>query len=319
VTVRQNPRRKGSAIYGGYETSCRFSWALTNPAPRDFKCNLKFPFPAEGAMYDELSATLNGADVLLAMQIQEGALVLVRDLKSGELMNLQIAFKSRGMNTWYFQVMEAREIRDFTLTLTLPDLPRASLNHPEGCMSPTSVQPTANGAGSVLTYRLDHAISNKGMGIALPKITQPGAVTNAVLNEADRGWLLTFAALLLTLILFNVSYPPLITVLFSSATAFACGLMSDVSDLALGFWGAAAVIFVPLFGALVALLPRVLEGVPGKLLAVQLILYSAIYPIVAGLDPGRQSLYLNICGLALLTLIAWHLSSREWIKLKPRS
>lgn len=313
VTLRQNPRRKGSAIYGGYETDCRFRWALTNPALHDFKCNLKFPFPAQGAMYDALSAALNGADVLPAMEIKEGALVLARELKSGEGMDLQIAFKSRGMNTWYFQVMEPREIRDFTLTLTLPDLPKAKLNYPEGCMSPTEVQATGDGAGSMLTYRLDHAISNKGMGIALPKITQPGAATNAVLNEVERGWLLTFAALLLTLTLFNIAFPALVTVLFASASAFACGLMSDFSDLVFGFWGAAAIIFVPLFGILALLLPRILHGVPGKLLALQLILYNAAYPIIAGLDSERQSLYLNLCALALLAFIAWQMCSREWI------
>jgi len=32
VTLRQNPRKKGSAYYGGYETECRFSWRLKNPA-----------------------------------------------------------------------------------------------------------------------------------------------------------------------------------------------------------------------------------------------------------------------------------------------
>jgi hypothetical protein len=316
VTLRQNNRKKGSAIYGGYDTDCRFRWSLTNPAPRDFKSTLKFPFPAEGAMYDALSATLNGIDVLPAMEIKESALVLARDLKAGEALDLQIGFKSRGMSTWYFQVMDLREIRDFTLTLTLPDLPRARLNHPEGCMSPTGIQPTAEGAGSVLTYRLDHAISNKGMGIALPKVTQPGAVTNAVLNEIERGWLLTFAALLLTLTVFNITFPALVTVLFTSATAFACGLMGDFSDLIFGFWGAAAIIFVPLFGMLALLLPRILGGIHGKLLALQLILYSAIYPVVAGLDPDRQSLYLNSCSLVLLTFIAWQLSSRKWIKLR---
>lgn len=316
VTLRQNVRKKGSALYGGYETDCRFRWSLTNPAPRDFKCNLKFPFPAEGAIYDDLSATLNGADVLPAMEIKESALVLARDLKAGERLDFQITFKSRGMSTWYFQVMDLREIRDFTLTLTLPDLPRPRLNHPEGCMSPTGIQPTADGAGSVLTYRLDHAISNKGMGIALPKVTQPGASTNAVLNEVERGWLLTFAALLLTLTLFNIGFPALVTILFTSATAFACGLMSDFSDLIFGFWGAAAIIFVPLFGIITVLLPRIVRGVPGRLLALQLVLYSAVYPILAGLDPDRQSLYLNVCGLLLLTFIAWQLSSREWLKLR---
>src|SRR5437879_2613812 len=32
VTLLQNPRKKGSALYGGYETVCRFQWQLKNLA-----------------------------------------------------------------------------------------------------------------------------------------------------------------------------------------------------------------------------------------------------------------------------------------------
>src|SRR6266487_7210919 len=40
VVLKQNPRKKGSAYYGGYETACRFSWKLNNPAATPQKCNL---------------------------------------------------------------------------------------------------------------------------------------------------------------------------------------------------------------------------------------------------------------------------------------
>src|ERR1051326_3196804 len=182
VTLKQNPRKKGSALYGGYETVCNFHWKLKNPAERDLNCVLRFPLPASGAMYDELTATLNGNDILPQMQIRDGALLLARDVKPNEPLDLAIAFKSRGMSFWYVQVREAREIRDFTLTLTLPDLAKPKLNYPEGCMTPTSIKPTADNQGSVLTLRLDHAISNKGMGIALPALPQPGAETSARLG-----------------------------------------------------------------------------------------------------------------------------------------
>jgi hypothetical protein len=84
VTLKQNPRKKGSALYGGYETGCRFHWQLKNPADRDLNCVLKFPLPAAGAMYDDLTATLNGKDILPQMQIKEGALLLTRDVKAKE-------------------------------------------------------------------------------------------------------------------------------------------------------------------------------------------------------------------------------------------
>jgi hypothetical protein len=311
VSLRQNPRRKGSALYGGYETTCRFEWKLKNPADRALQNTLTFPLPAAQSMYDELTAVLNGVDILPGMQIKESALVLTRESKPGEVLDLAIAFKSRGMSTWYFQVAEAREIRDFTLTLSLPDLPRSRLNYPEGCMSPTSVQSAGN--GSTLVYRLDHALSNKGMGIALPQLPQPGAATSAVLNEAERGWLLVFAMLLLSFSLWLSKHPVhalLLAATFGAASGFAYGLLADFSDLLFGFWGTAGIVVLPVFCGLAFLLTRIAHGRTGWLLALQVIVFGVVYPLLAGLDPDRQSLYLNICCMTLLAFIAWQLSCR---------
>src|SRR5439155_9676330 len=227
IVLKQNPRKKGSAYYGGYETDCRFSWKLNNPAASPQKCNLTFPLPASRAMYDELSATLNGTDVLPQMQLKDATLMLARDLQPNEALDFKIAFKSRGVSFWYFQVREPREIRDFLLTLTLPDLPKARLNYPGGCMTPTDIQPTSSARGCVLAFRLDHAISNQGMGVALPSLPQPGELTNAVLGETERAWLLLFAMLALTLTLAQVRHAALISILFGAAMAFAYGLVGD--------------------------------------------------------------------------------------------
>jgi len=54
VTLRQNPRKKGSAFYDGYETDCAFAWKLRNPSAQPQKITLTFPLPAAGAVYDGL-------------------------------------------------------------------------------------------------------------------------------------------------------------------------------------------------------------------------------------------------------------------------
>lgn len=307
VTLRQNPRKKGSAYYDGYETACHFTWRLKNPADRELKSILTFPLPAAGAMYDALSATLNGRDVLSQMQLTNASLVLSRDLKPNETLDLDIAFTSRGMSYWYFQVNEPREIRDFTLTLNLPDLPKAKLNYPGGCMTPTRITPARDGSGCVLTYRLDHAISNKGMGVALPDLPQPGAMTTAVLSEVETGWLLNFAMLVLGLTLASARHAVLLSVLFGTATACVYGLLGDFSDLLFGFASAAVVIFIPAFLLLAVLLRRAVPGRIGKLLSGQLLLFGVLYPMVAGLDSGRQTLYFNLCAVVFLGLAAWQL------------
>ncbi len=309
VTLRQNPRKKGSAFYGGYEDDCNFTWKLRNPADTAQKCTLTFPLPASGAMYDGLVATLDGQDVLPEMQIKDSSLVLERDVPPRAAMDYRIAFKSRGLSFWYFQVREAREIRDFTLSLNLPDLPKAKLNYPDGCMTPTDIKPGRNDQGTVLTYRLDHALTDKGMGIALPQLPQPGETTRAVLYETERAWLLLFALLALSLTLAAVPHAVPLTILFSTAVAFGYGLLADFSDLLFGFWGTAALILLPLFLLLAWLLRRA-AGHIGQWLAAQLLLFGIVFPCVAGLDASRQTLYLDLCGLMFLAFVAWLLVQR---------
>ena len=305
IVLKQNPRKKGSAYYGGYETICQFTWKLSNPAVTTQQCSLVFPLPAAGAMYDDLSATLNGQDVLPQMQLKDATLVLNRELTPNEQLDFKIGFKSRGVSFWYFQVREAREIRDFLLTLTLPDLVKEKLNYPGGCMTPTEIRATTDNQGSILSYRLDHAISSQGMGIALPSLPQPGATTNAVLGEVERAWLLSFAMIVLTLSLLLVRHYVLIAILFGAATAFAYGLLGDFSDLLFGFWGTAGLILIPFLAGLAKLLTRVASGAATKLLAGQFLTVAIVYPCAAGLDPDRQALYLNLCAVGFLAFIAW--------------
>ena len=310
IVLKQNPRKKGSAYYGGYETDCRFSWKLNNPAGSPQKCNLTFPLPASRAMYDELSATLNGTDVLPQMQLRDATLMLARDLQPNEALDFKIAFKSRGVSFWYFQVREPREIRDFLLTLTLPDLPKARLNYPGGCMTPTDIQPTSSARGCVLAFRLDHAISNQGMGVALPSLPQPGELTNAVLGETERAWLLLFAMLALTLTLAQVRHAAVISILFGAATAFAYGLLGDFSDLLFGLLGTTVLMLIPLLLGLARLLTRVSNSTTIKALALEFLIVGILYPCAAGLDSGRQTLYLNLCAVGSLGFTAWLLASR---------
>ena len=303
VTLCQNPRKKGSAFYDGYETDCAFAWKLRNPSDTGQQIVLTFPLPSQGAMYDGLVATLNGRDVLPDMQIKDASLVLERPVTPGEVLDFRIAFKSRGLSSWDFQVREAREIRDFTLTLTLPDLPRAKLNYPDGCMPPNDIKPTKDNLGSVLTYHLDHALTDKGMGIALPQLAQPGATTRAVLNQTENAWLLILASLGLSMTIAGVRQAVLLTILFGAGTAFAYGLLADFSDLLFGFWGTFALVLLPLF-ALNAWALRRVAPAAGNGMAVQLFLVGVVYPCVAGLDASRQPLYLNLCALGLLLFTA---------------
>ena len=188
---------------------------------------------------------LNGTNELDALRVENGALVLEQDLAQGETANLQIAFKSRGLAHWYFQIRQPREVRDFELLLNLPDLPKLKLNYPEGCMTPTEIKQTDDGHGCTLAYRLDHAICNKGMGIELQACRSPAKPRAWVLAEAEKGWVLLFAAVVLGLTLAGGRGAVLVGVLVGCSVALGYGLLGDLSDTFLGFWRTMIVILVP--------------------------------------------------------------------------
>jgi len=308
VTLRQSPRKKGPAVYPGYTTECKFTWRLRNPATRDVTAVLRFPLPATSAMYDDLAVGLNGTSVRDRLRIRSNALELEQLLKPGEEINYEVSFKSRGLSFWYFQVREPREIRDLELKLTLPDTPTKSLNYPEGCMTPTEVVDA--GHGSVLTYRLDRALSNKGMGIEIPKLTQPGELASAVLDEVRKGWVLLFAALLLGGTLAGCKHTALLTAFVAAAVAFAFALLGDFSDTPLGFWGTGAIVVLPIFVLLLVALRRTLPGAEGNALMLELAGFGLLYPVLAGLDDKRQLLYLNLSAVLFLAIAAWQLTRR---------
>jgi hypothetical protein len=180
-------------------------------------------------------------------------------------------------------------------------------------MTPTQVAATSARRGSVLTYRLDRAISNKGMGVAMPKLDQPGETAADILGEVEVGWVLLFSVMLLGLTLGGLRWSALAAVLMGATTALAYGLAGSLFDTPLGFWGGAAVVILPILAAVCWLVTRLLPGVEGKLFAGCVFLFGVAYPLLAGWDARRDGLYLNLGALMLLGVTAVQLV-RRWPK-----
>ena len=140
---------------------------------------------------------------------------------------------------------------------------------------------------------------------------QPGETIAAVLGEAGKGGVLMFAALILTGTLAGNSKAPLWSVLVGTATAFGFGLLGDLGATTLGFWGAAALIVLPLDLLLVWLLVRAYPGAVGKLMALEFLAFGLAYPCLAGLDDARSILYLKLAAFLFLAGAAWQLACQR--------
>ena len=119
-----------------------------------------------------------------------------------------------------------------------------------------------------------------------------------------------FAAAVLSLTLAGGRGGVLVGVLVGCAVALGYGLLGDLSDTFLGFWGTAILMLIPLLIALGWLAARCLPALEGRLVGIELLLFGAIYPCLAALDADRGTLYLNISAFIFLAIAAWMIAQR---------
>ncbi|MEA3397473.1 MAG: hypothetical protein U9R05_08430, partial [Chloroflexota bacterium] len=190
--------------------------------------------------------------------------------------------------TFYYQAPNQRNIQNFVLTLTVDRLPVDLLNYPEGCLTPTEIQPTADGKGSILTWQLDRAITVAGMGVALPQPEQPGAKVLRVLRNSPYALTLLGTMLVLTLLILGQPIHFLDLALLSGAYSVQFLIMAAISDLFLGFWGS-LILGAALTGTLTYLLFRRLPSRLHRTLIYTLAgFFTIVYPLSGLLTQAAQ-------------------------------
>ena len=195
-----------------------------------------------------------------------------------------VSYTSRGMNYFYYQIPVQQETRNFLLTLTVDRLPVSLLNYPEGCLTPTEIKPTSDQRGSILTWRLDRAITVAGMGVALAQPEQPGAQVVRVLSNSPYALTLLIAMLALTLLIRREPVQFIELALLAAVYCVQFLVMAAVSDWFFGFWGS-LILGALLTGTLTFLLFR---RHPSRLLRTLIYLlvafFTILYPLAGLLD-----------------------------------
>ena len=247
VTVKMNYRRKGSAYYTCFEDDCRFIYDVRNFADRETTADFAFPMSSGQNLFLDFKVLVDSEDYSKHLSFSGEEVRWSLPMAPGRQVTVEVTYRSRGMETWYYQIPEPREIRDFTLVMQLPEVAQGQLNYPEGCMTPSQVQAGPQGKGSVLTWSLDRAITTRGMGVALPAAPQPGNLVARVLQQAWRGAMLLLVGLVVSLLGAGMRAGLLRLALIGGAQCAQFMLLAALSDFRPGFVGAFAL------GALIAL------------------------------------------------------------------
>lgn len=240
VTMQLSEREKGYALYSGYLLDARFEYAVINDSDLETEAAFDFPLSPQQTLFENFKITLNDEDISSRLRFSPDLVQWVYPMKPHQQIKVIVTYGSRGMDTFYYQIPVQREIKNFTLVVSIDHLPVTLLNYPDGVLTPSEIEPTSDNLGSILTWKLDHAVTTAGMGVALLPPEQPGADVLRVLVNSPYGLTLLGAMLALTLLILGEPVQFIDLGLLAGVYCAQFLLMAAVSDYALGFWGALA-------------------------------------------------------------------------------
>ena len=196
IALWMNYRKKGSAYYPTFETDCAFRYRVANLSDRELTAMFDFPLPQAQGLVDRLEVTLDGASLDRRYVIDGGALSWEMPMAPGQEQDLRIGYHSRGMDHLRLEPGAGRQLRKYRLRMLCKGIAEDRINYPIGCMTPTQRQP--EGDSTVLSWNLEQAVTQLGMGVIVPKKTQAGYYVARVLAAGPWGLALLMAMVIVT-------------------------------------------------------------------------------------------------------------------------
>lgn len=315
IKMRLSEREKGYALYSGYILDASLNYDIINDSDIETDADFKFPLSQGQTLFENFVIKMDERDLSRDLRFGDSAVSWTTKMKPHQQSRLQINYSSRGMDTFYYQIPVQREIKNFILTLSIDRLPVSLLNYPDGVITPTEIKATDDLRGSILTWKLDRAITVAGMGVALPAPEQKGAQVLRVLVLSPYALSLLAAMLVLTMLIWGTPVRFVELALLSAVYTMQFLLMAAISDYFFGFWGSLVT------GALLTLVLAFLlfRKLPARGLRITIYIlvafFTLIYPLSGLLTELSQQNSFNMllhAGLILyITGLSLYVSGRK--------
>ncbi|MBN1430058.1 MAG: hypothetical protein JXB07_16935 [Anaerolineae bacterium] len=315
VDMQLSEREKGYAFYSGYVVDVALSYDIVNDSSIETDTDFTFPLSQGQTLFEDFVIKMDDRDLSSDLRFGQDMVSWTTRMDPHQQSKVIITYSSRGMDYFYYQIPVQREIKDFNLILTIDRLPVSLLNYPDGVITPTEIAPTKDRRGSILTWKLDRAITVAGMGVALIQPQQPGAQVLRVLVIAPYAVTLLGAMLALTMLIWGQRVRFLDLALLLAVYTMQFLLMAAISDYFFGFWGS-LIVGVAVTLVLSYLLFRKLPSRPLRIIIyILVVFFTIIYPL-SGLmtELAHQNAFnalLQAGMIVYITCLSLYVSSRK--------
>lgn len=238
VALDLEHRQKGMLWYSTYTVAFDGNYGFQNPDPEGRVIILRFPLPAEQALYDGLQISADGRPLPLAMK--GGGLEYRWEAGPSQKMQFGVRYKSQGLGGWRYGFGEkVTEVHDFDLQMTTNF---AQIDFADSSLAP--VRKTRTPKGWQLDWQYQNLLSGFPIALEMPEKLQPGPLAAEIAYFAPVSLFFYFFLLFLVTTLRGMDLHPM-NYFFLAGAFFAFHLLlaylMDQIDLHLSFLVASAV------------------------------------------------------------------------------
>ncbi|MDH4129405.1 MAG: hypothetical protein OEV44_11650 [Spirochaetota bacterium] len=306
ANLKLSERKKGSALYNGFEAEFSMDYVIINDSSHTTEANFNFPLSHNQLMYDPFIVLENGKEISRKLRFSRTAVRWKKSMLPDEKVSITVRYKTRGVEYFYYQIPNAREINNFSFMIKVDRLPISQINYPEGCLPPNAkdIKETKDGKGTILEWRFNNTLTTAGMGIALPKPVQPGVKVALVLKNSPYAFMLLIIAICLTFLIQKEEIKFLELYLLSALYYILFLTLSSISDFYIGFWGGLVLGALLTMGLSFLLYRKQLSGLTSLLVLFLIGFFTLVYPLL-GLFPDYQESFNGIIIIALIIYLFW--------------
>jgi hypothetical protein len=192
VNLHLDYRQKGLQWYSTYEVDFDGKYKFINPLDQPVTMTVQYNFPASNTLYDNFKFEINGTRILPDSDLSKGLTGTIT-LGAKETANLNITYKSRGIDRWTYRFGSGiTNVKNFRLTVNTDfrnyDFPQQSVSASERKTTDTGAQ---------LVWKFDSTVAGFNIGVEMPKKLQPGALASQMSFFAPVSLLFFFTVLVI--------------------------------------------------------------------------------------------------------------------------
>ncbi len=306
IKLHYFPTKKGLLRYRTYTVDFTGTYTFANPTPISQTLYLQFGLPG-AAGFDRFSFAIDGSSSNREPDAS-GQLVESIVLAPGATTELAVRYTGNGLGTFTYEFDALRRVRAFSLSLTT-DFEEFDIPH--GTASPTTRE--AADGGWLLRWEYDDVIAPSPIGVAMPKVLNPGPVASRISLFAPISLLFYFAVLVVLCLVRRVNLHP-VNFAFLAAGCFAFQLLfTYLVDLVppIAAFGAGAVVSLALVGGY---LSRVAGFSFARLAIAAQVAYMILFSGSFFFD-GLTGITITIGAILTLALLMTYTARLDWAAL----